>query len=270
MIQNFYKIKNENCFVTMKNMLNNSVDLILTSPPYNMTSRKGGYGDRGRYDVYQDWKSEKEYLNFTSNLFKEYERILNKDRVVLYNFSYSIENPSLPYKLVCEIENTTDWRLVDTIIWKKSCGLPFPANKRRLSRNWEFVWVFARKDEINTFEINRSIKSINEKGQNYYDVVYNFIEAKNNDKKTPMMNEATYSTDFCLKLLNIYAKDGYLVYDSFMGTGTTLNACKESKLKLDCIGSELSKCQCEYAENRIKNGKGVRSEDLNKETMFDL
>lgn len=103
MIQNFYKIKNENCFVTMKNMLNNSVDLILTSPPYNMTSRKGGYGDRGRYDVYQDWKSEKEYLNFTSNLFKEYERILNKDRVVLYNFSYSIENPSLPYKLVCKL-----------------------------------------------------------------------------------------------------------------------------------------------------------------------
>ena len=41
MIQNFYKIKNENCFVTMKNMLNNSVDLILTSPPYNMTSRRG-------------------------------------------------------------------------------------------------------------------------------------------------------------------------------------------------------------------------------------
>ena len=37
-----------------------------------------------------------------------------------------------------------------------------------------------------------------------------------------------------------------------MGTGTTLNACKESKLKLDCIGSELSSKQCEYARNRIQ------------------
>ena len=211
--------------------------------------------------MYEDWKTEKEYLKFTSNVFKEYNRILNKDRVVLYNFSYSIENPSLPYKLVCEIESTTEFRLVDTIIWKKSCGLPFPANKRRLSRNWEFVWVFARKNEVNSFETNRNIKSINNKGQNYYEVVYNFIEAKNNDKKTPMLNEATYSTDFCLKLLNIYAKDEYLVYDSFMGTGTTLNACKMSDLKLNCIGSELSKAQCEYAENRLNKLK---------ENIFDL
>ena len=69
----------------------------------------------------------------------------------------------MPYKLVYEIENKTDWKLVDTIVWKKSCGLPFPANERRLSRNWEFVWIFARKNEIDTFEINKGVKSISEK-----------------------------------------------------------------------------------------------------------
>lgn len=74
----------------------------------------------------------------------------------------------MPYKLVYEIENKTDWKLADTIVWKKSCGLPFPANERRLSRNWEFVWIFARKNEIDTFEINKGVKSISEKtGQKY-------------------------------------------------------------------------------------------------------
>lgn len=42
MIKDFCKIKNEDCFDTMKNMNNSSIDLILTSPPYNMTSRRGG------------------------------------------------------------------------------------------------------------------------------------------------------------------------------------------------------------------------------------
>ena len=61
---------------------------------------------------------------------EEFDRILKENRIVIYNFSYSIENPSMPYKLVYEIENKTDWKLVDTIVWKKSCGLPFPANEQ--------------------------------------------------------------------------------------------------------------------------------------------
>ena len=253
MIKDFCKIKNEDCFNTMKNMDDSSIDLILTSPPYNMTSRRGGYADRGRYDVYKDWKTVEEYLQFTTDLFNEYDRILKENKIVIYNFSYSIENPSMPYKVVNEIEKETSWMLVDTIIWKKQCGLPFPANERRLSRNWEFIWVFARKNEINTFEINKGIKSISKKtGQKYYNVFYNFIEAKNNDSKTPKLNEATFSTELCVKLLNIYAKDNYTVYDSFMGTGTTLNACKQIELNLNCIGSEISTDQCEYAEERLK------------------
>lgn len=249
MIKDFWRIENKDCFDSMKEMKDKSIDLILTSPPYNMTCRKGGYSDRGRYDVYEDWKREDEYLQFTVNLFNEYERILKENRIVIYNFSYSIENPSMPYKLVCDVEDNTEWRLVDTIIWKKSCGLPFPANERRLSRNWEYVFIFARKDEMDTFEINKGIKRVSEKtNQKYYNIFYNFIEARNNDRSTPGLNEATYSTELCLKLLDIYAKDDYVVYDSFMGTGTTLNACKESELHLNCIGSEISPKQCEYAK----------------------
>lgn len=40
------------------------------------------------------------------------------------------------------------------------------------------------------------------------------------------------------------------VYDTFMGTGTTVNACRQ--LSMNCIGSELSKPQCECAKGRLE------------------
>ena len=244
-------IYNENCFNTMSRMENNSVDIVLTSPPYNMTKRKGGYADTGRYDVYQDWLTEDEYIANTVRLFNEFNSIIVKNGIVLYNFSYSIENPTLPYKIVSYISENTEWDLVDTIIWKKKSGLPFPANQRRLSRIWEFVWVFARKSEINTFNCNKKIKSISEKtGQKYYEVYYNIINADNNDGATPKLNQATYSTDLCSQLFQIYGKEGYVVYDPYMGTGTTGCACIINKMSY--VGSEISEDQCKYAEERIK------------------
>ena len=245
-------IYNENCFETMKKMAENNikVDVILTSPPYNMSKkRKGGFADSGRYDLYKDNLEEEDYLKWTVDLFNKFDLILNKQRSIIYNFSYSIENPSLPYKLVTEIVKNTSFDLVDTIIWKKKCGLPFPANGKRLSRNWEYVFVFVRKDEINTYENNRRVKSVSEKTkQKYYEAIYNFVEAKNNDGKCPY-NQATYSTELCDKLLDIYTQDNWIVYDPFMGSGTTAVSCK--KRNLNYIGSEISSQQVEYANQRI-------------------
>ena len=61
-------IYNENCEETMKRMKGKSIDIVLTSPPYNMTKRKGGNADSGRYDVYKnDFLSEEDYLKFSCN-----------------------------------------------------------------------------------------------------------------------------------------------------------------------------------------------------------
>lgn len=256
------KIYNEDCFITMANIDDNLIDIVMTSPPYNMTKRKGGYADSGRYDVYEDWKEEAEYVDFTIRLFESFDRIVKPNGVILYNFSYSIENPTLPYNLVAEIAKRTEWCLADTIIWKKSAGLPFPANERRLSRNWEFVWVFVRKTEIDTFDCNKGVTKIADKtGQKYFTIFYNFVEARNNDGKTHELNQATYSTELCQKLFDIYATDGYVVYDPFMGTGTTANACKLSGLNY--IGSELSSKQCEYANQRL-----MRNELLDETNLW--
>lgn len=253
-----YKIYNEDCLKTMEK-LKNSIDLIITSPPYNMTSRPGGDGDTGRYDIYTDWKSEQEYIDWTLEIFNSFDKILKKNSIALYNFSYSIENPSLPYKLVAKIEEQSKFTLADTIIWKKSTGMPFPANKQRLSRNWEFVWVFPRKSEISSFNIHKGISKISEKtGQTYYNIFYNMVDAKNNDSSTKKLNQATYSSELCLKLMNIYCNSNYVVYDPFNGTGTTGYACSISNHKdLTYYGSEISENQVKYSLERISKNVSI-------------
>ena len=246
-----YKIYNEDCIDTMNKIIesNNKVDLIITSPPYNMTKRKGGNADTGRYDVYEDWKTEEEYLEWTSEIFCSFDKILKDNKLVIYNFGYSIENPSLPYKLVNKIESETNFTLVDTIIWKKKSGLPFPSNKYRLSRNWEYIWVFCKKDYIDNFDIFKPISSVSKKtNQTYYKVFYNFIEAKNNDGKTSF-NQATFSSELIEYLLSIYSGKNYLVYDPFNGTGTTGVAC--IKNNMNYIGSEISEKQCDFSKERL-------------------
>lgn len=92
-----------------------------------------------------------------------------------------------------------------------------------------------------------------------YNNIFNFIESENNDKRCEL-NKATYSSDLCCKLLNIYGKEGMTVYDPFLGTGTTLVATE--KLNMNGIGSEISKPQCEYAENRLSRIINTELSDL--------
>lgn len=234
-------IYNENCLETMKRPeLIGKVDLVITSPPYNMTNRKGGYADKTkRYDIYEDWMGETEYIDFIISVFNGYEKVLVTNGCVLFNFSYSIENPSLPYKMVAEICNRTNFSVADTIVWKKPTSIPHPASKNRLRRICEFVYVFARKTELETFKTNKSYK-IGNNNQKYYDIVDNFLEARNNDGANEL-NKATFSTEFVKKLIQIYANDNSLIYDSFMGIGTTAKGCIETNRRY--IGSELSEAQ---------------------------
>ena len=241
---------NEDCLLTIEKMEKNSIDCIITSPPYNMTKRKGGYADKQkRYDEYQDWKSEEDYNNWTCDIFRHFDTVLNKNGTILYNFSYSIENPSLPYTMISKIIENTDFMVADTIIWKKSNSIPHPASYNRLNRIVEFIFVIVRKKESKTFNCYKQVTKISPKGQKYYEIIDNFITAKNNDESTDL-NKATYSVELCTKLINIYTKFNDVVYDPFMGTGTTGLACVINKRKF--IGSEISKLQVEYSNERIK------------------
>lgn len=237
------QIFNEDCFETMKRI--NGVDIVLTSPPYNINCNIRGFK---MYDEYRDTKTENEYVEWTTSLFKEFDRIISPNGVVLYNLSYSHELPNLIWKVLANVTSETCWNTVETITWKKPNATP-NNSRQSLTRICELVFVFARNNEMKTFNINKHLVDKKGHGKTFYNTdFYNFIEAPNNDGVN-WLNKATYSTLLCEQLLNIYALPKSVVYDPFMGTGTTAVACK--KLGLDCYGSEISKQQVDYSLERL-------------------
>lgn len=257
------KIFNENCLETMQRPeLAGKVDLVITSPPYN-TSRVGASDKyNSRYDTFQDFKSDQDYIDWTVDIFNGYDKVLRKDGCVLYNLSYSNENTHLIWIVVADIIRRTNFTTADCIIWKKSNALPNNRSKNKLTRIIEYVFVFVRKSELKTFDANKKVMSVIEKtGQANYENVYNFFEAKNNDGANDL-NKATFSTDFVKKLIEIYAKPNSLIYDSFMGIGTTAKGCIETKNNY--VGSELSEAQIlnfEAWEEKRKE-KGLQAQSL--------
>ena len=256
------EIYNENCLDTMRKMEAGQVDIVLTSPFYNTNEKAGktrttnnvkvkaGQYTYVRYDAFVDVMSDDEYENFTIQCFKNFENIVSTNGVVLWQISYGSKGAQRLIDLMSSISKNTDWTCADIIVWKKKSCIPNSCSPNKLTRITEYVFVFCRKDEFYSFLTNKQITSKRNTGQNAYENIYNFIEAKNNDGACDL-NKATYSTELCIKLLNIYARKGDVVYDPFMGTGTTAVACKE--LGLNCYGSELSAAQCQYAKKRLSD-----------------
>ena len=254
-------IYNGDCFDVMKQFDTGVVDIILTSPPYNTNKHAGkntvikdlndknGITSNIRYDMYIDNMTNDEYCDFTRKLFIEFDRILKSNGCILYNLSYGGENSECMFRAVNEIIIKTPFTIADTILWKKQNAFPNSTSSNKLTRTCEFIFVFCRKSEYHTFHCNKRITSYRDTGQACYENIQSLIEAKNNDEVCPY-NKATYSSDLCTKLLKIYAPKGALVYDPFMGSGTTAVACE--KMELISWGSEISKNQCEWAINRLK------------------
>lgn len=255
------KIYNQDCFETMKQMVadNQKVDVILTSPPYctpNDDARRNTPTLFKRhiifYDVFEGFESPEDYRAWSVNLFNAYDSILKEKGVVIYNLSYSVEYPYLIYLVLTDIIQNTNFAIADCISWKKTSALPQNRNSSRLTRICEFVFVLVRKSEIDTFTTTKEPLAARHKS-NYTNVMSNFIEAPNNDildKDVNKLNNATFSTSLVTQLLQRYAKPDFLVYDSFMGLGTTAVACKE--YGCNYIGSELSEAQCEFAQRRLE------------------
>ena len=237
---------------------NRKVDVVLTSPPYNTSrpsSERSMENYEGRYKVYDDLKTSTEYCDWCVDIFNHIDKILKPNGVVLWNVSYgtdatvNTEGIGLMWNSISDIIRNTNFTVADKIVWKKKSALPNNVSPNKLTRICEEVFVFCRKSEYKTFYANKEVSKVGKNGQTFYKVLYNFIEAANNDGATKI-NKATYSSELCLKLLEMYAPKHGLVYDPFMGTGTTAIACEI--LNLNCIGTEIDNEQVEYSNNRLK------------------
>lgn len=237
-----------------------TVDLVITSPPYNTNKKQGKTrtlmntdGGRSqawvRYDTVQDNMTTDQYSRFMAGVLDEMDKVLSENGVVLINLSYGNENSAGIWQAVAHMIDKTAFTVADCIVWKKKAAMPNNCSPNRLTRICEFVFVFVRKSEAATFRANKRVVSVRRTGQKSYGNVLNYIEARNNDGPCPF-NKATFSSDLVGKLLDIYAGPGAVVYDPFMGSGTTAAECK--RRGITCYGSEISGRQYEWAMERLE------------------
>ena len=243
------QIFNEDNLSTMMRIPDKTISGIITSPPYNITTkRKDIYYNNGYSD--NDNLTEEEYLDVRTNEFKEFSRIMIDKGVICYNISYHNENPILPTLLISKIHNETDLTIADIITWKKTNAIPFQTSPTKLSRLCELVYVIVKKEHLHDFITNKEVSTINEKTkQKFYKNYINIIEAKNNDGIKCKL-KASYSEEFVEKLMNIYFPESSLIYDPFIGIGTTARACK--KKGRNYLGSELDKEHYDIAIDLLK------------------
>lgn len=235
----------------MKKIDDKSIQLILTSPPYRRGQRTDGLNniyDKADTD-YDDNLSDDEYINWITDVFKEYERILKDTGVVAFNLSYTKYSPSLPYFVINSIFKHTNFLIADTVAWEKSSAIPISGHPNKLTRKCEFVYIFAKSKFLDKFDANKEVSSVSRTGQKFYRTYYNILKAKNNDGKVEG-HGATFSSDFAKFFINLYSFPKSLVLDNFMGTGTVAVSCLD--LNRDFIGIDLSKNYCDYANKRIE------------------
>ena len=250
----------EDCVETMRNghIPPHTVDMVITSPPYNnsrtshteycMNTRNCRYG------LYDDNKPNDEYCQWICDIFMQYDNILKENGVVLFNMSYGSENPMVMFDCIHAICHNTPFMIADLITWKKRSALPNNVSPNKCTRICEYVYVFCRASEYETFNTSKSVKSISPTGQKFYEAtLFNFVEADNNDGSNNL-NNAAFSSELVRKLIEMYTpvnmnNEDITVYDNFMGTGTTAFVCKA--LGINCYGSEIDPAQVEYAQNRL-------------------
>lgn len=159
------RIYNEDCKITLTKMKeqNKKIDIVLTSPFYNTNVKsKGGLTLKNshvknkayqylRYDSFVDYMSNEEYCEFMVDLFNRIDCVLKKNGVVLFNICYGSENTECMFLAVSEILRKTNFTIADVIGWKKTTALPNSVSSNKLTRIFEFVFVFCRRNELKTF-----------------------------------------------------------------------------------------------------------------------
>lgn len=242
---------NGDCIKEMDSLINKGIKVnkIVTSPPYNII--RANSTDRG-YDLYKDGMSNEEYIEWTLNIFKRFDKILEKDGCIIYNMSYGGENTVCMNLTIAEILKKTNFTLADIVIWKKKKASPNNVSHNKLTRICEFIYIFVRNEEFKTFKTNKKVVSIRKTGQKSYENKFNFIEAKNNDGSTEL-NRTTYSTDLMHKIFDFYVLENDIILDPFGGTGTTATASYERGN--ECYSIELSEKQIEFSLNRLQKTK---------------
>ena len=212
------KIYNAECVEFMRSMPANSVDLVVTDPPYEIAMGGGGILKNDR--VYFGGQLDKIASGFDIDaVFNEMERICKK--LNLFCFCSN--------KQISKIMRWGEERGYSTnlLVWYKPNAIPFTNNT--FKSDLEFC-VYMREKGV-------KIKGIS----NLF---------THNCGKSKYGHPTEKPIEIIKKLILTASSEGDLIFDPFMGSGTTAAACKE--LNRNFIGCEIESKYCEMAEKRLR------------------
>jgi len=220
------KVYNMDCIEGMKKIDDNSVDLVVTDPPYAVLGINSGY--RQEWDIFQSFD---EYLKFIKEIFKEIERVSKKNSHIYIFWSQKYLKEGL------EIFNPKR-----VLIWHHP-NLAKVTNKMFLWTYDPILYIKKGKPVFNPLFLQKENVD-----------VFNYPKPQSNWKGD---NFRFHPTSKPLKLISNFVKissdENMLVLDPFIGGGTTAVACKQ--LNRNFIGFEINSQYCEVTNNRLKSMK---------------
>ncbi len=110
-----FDIRQVDCIEGMKTLGNESVDIVVTSPPYNLGTK---------YGTYKDNKTPQEYLDWSCAWTKEVKRVLKPKGSFFLNLGACPSNPLIPHELVVTLKGEdVGFVLQNTFHWIKSIAI---------------------------------------------------------------------------------------------------------------------------------------------------
>jgi site-specific DNA-methyltransferase (adenine-specific) len=261
------QIHNGDSLELLKQLPDNSVDLVITSPPY------------ADLKVYIDNPGilADNYVEWFLPICNEICRVIKPTGSFILNINDKVEggfrHPYV-YDLISEIHKRTELKMFERLFWNKMKGLP---NRSRFGDRVEFLFWFAKEkgfkfyiDEMRTEYSEKSIQRMknplkkrfarteeNQKSNEYKDWSPNpkgalpttLVNISSESKRIADNHVAVYPIDLVDYFIKGSTEEGDLVLDPFMGTGTTAVSAK--KLGRNYIGFEKQQEYIEVANKRI-------------------
>lgn len=227
------------CLKAMKEIENDTVDVIITSPPYNKKGLAGGKVKAGNqiwkkfnidYSTYDDNLTEEEYSSWMVLLLNEMKRIIKPNGSIFFN--HKPRRHKNKVYLPTDFISKSELSVYQLIIWNRLSS-PNIRKDMLLPCTEHIYWLVKSKPK--TYKENLNSK--------FHSEVWNI----NPDKKTK--HPAPFPETLVENCLLLASREGDLVLDPFLGSGTT--AVVSKRLKRDFIGIELDADYIDICNSRL-------------------
>jgi len=223
------------CLEVLKGFPDNSVDYVITSPPYNVgVNSLYGYKEDSKYlDGYKD--NIDDYYKWTRNVLNELIRVTKKH--IFYNVQMLSENKVDILSIFGDYRNI----IKDVMVWTKN-QVPPAMNPGCMNAGFEFIIILSKD--------RPEIRSFTEPG--FSRGTFSNVMRGNNasQNKFADIHKATFPMYLPETLITNFTKEGETILDPFVGSGTTAVACKN--LKRNYIGIDISETYCELTKQRLR------------------